>query len=155
MTRYLCDTSVWLALSVEHHVHQRVAGEWFETIAEADSVHFCRSTQQSLLRLLTTRSVLAPYGASPLSGEQAWDTFERLTADSRLGVHLHESPGVEALWRKFTSRAFASPKLWMDAYLAAFAVAGGLTFVTTDVGFRQFAGLDVLVLSSAGLSQPR
>ena len=41
----------------------------------------------------------------------------------------------------------ASPKLWMDAYLAAFTVAGGYQLVTTDKGFKQFKGLDILVLS--------
>jgi predicted nucleic acid-binding protein len=40
----------------------------------------------------------------------------------------------------------ASPKLWMDAYLAAFALAGRYSMVTTDAAFRQFRGLDLLVL---------
>jgi predicted nucleic acid-binding protein len=35
----------------------------------------------------------------------------------------------------------------MDAYLAAFALAGGYRLVTTDRGFRQFNGLDVVVLA--------
>ena len=43
-------------------------------------------------------------------------------------------------------RDTASPKLWMDAYLAAFALTGGYRMVTTDTAFRQFQGLDVLVL---------
>jgi hypothetical protein len=34
----------------------------------------------------------------------------------------------------------------MDAYLAAFACAGGFQLVTTDSGFRQFRGLDLLLL---------
>jgi predicted nucleic acid-binding protein len=34
----------------------------------------------------------------------------------------------------------------MDAYLAAFAVRAGCRMVTTDTAFRQFQGLDVLVL---------
>ena len=39
----------------------------------------------------------------------------------------------------------ASPKLWMDAYLAAFAIESGQQLVTTDTGFRQFKGLDATV----------
>jgi predicted nucleic acid-binding protein len=39
-------------------------------------------------------------------------------------------------------------KLWADAYLAAFAMSAGHQLVTTDKGFKQFKGLDVLVLSS-------
>ena len=34
----------------------------------------------------------------------------------------------------------------MDAYLAAFALAGRYSMVTTDAAFRQFRGLDLLVL---------
>ncbi len=41
-------------------------------------------------------------------------------------------------------RANASPKLRMDAYLAAFALTAAYLMVTTDVAFRQFAGLEVL-----------
>lgn len=34
----------------------------------------------------------------------------------------------------------------MDAYLAAFAMAGGYRMVTTDRAFRQFQGLDLVLL---------
>ena len=36
----------------------------------------------------------------------------------------------------------------MDAYLAAFAMAGAYQLVTTDSAFKQFTGLDLLVLSN-------
>jgi len=145
VTRYLCDTNAWIAMAVQHHVHQERATAWFDTVEDRRAL-FCRSTQQSVLRLLTARVVFAPYGGSPLTGEQAWDTYERLVTDGRVDFELHEPPGLEGLWRRFTSRALASPKLWMDAYLAAFAVAGGLSFVTTDSGFRQFPGLTLVLL---------
>jgi predicted nucleic acid-binding protein len=35
----------------------------------------------------------------------------------------------------------------MDAYLAAFAMSGRYPLVTIDKAFRQFKGLDLLVLS--------
>jgi predicted nucleic acid-binding protein len=35
----------------------------------------------------------------------------------------------------------------MDAYLAAFALAGGYQFVTIDKAFAQFDGLDLVLLS--------
>ncbi len=148
MTEYLCDTNVWLAALLRHHVHQPPARTWFEGLDAADRVLFCRSTQQSLLRLLTTNSVLEPYGRPALSSTQAWDTFEALVADGRVGLVLQEPPGLDTLWRRFSLRPSGSPKLWMDAYLAAFAVAAGLRFVTTDTAFRQFPGLDLLVLDS-------
>jgi predicted nucleic acid-binding protein len=45
-------------------------------------------------------------------------------------------------------RHTGSRKLWMDAYLAAFALAGGYQMVTTDTAFRQFHGLDLMLLGS-------
>lgn len=43
-----------------------------------------------------------------------------------------------------------SPKIWMDAYLAAFAIAGGLRMVTLDGDFKAFVpqGLDLVLLRS-------
>jgi predicted nucleic acid-binding protein len=38
----------------------------------------------------------------------------------------------------------------MNAYLAAFAMAVNCQLVTTDKAFKQFKGLDLLVLSSNG-----
>jgi len=38
---------------------------------------------------------------------------------------------------------------WMDAYLAAFALAGGYRMVTTDAAFEQFGGLDLKVLGKS------
>jgi toxin-antitoxin system PIN domain toxin len=111
--------------------------------------HFCRSTQQSFLRLLTTKAVLAPYRTPPLSNKAAWSVYVGLRADARISW-AEEPDGLEASWKKFSAAAHASPKLWMDAYLAAFAMAGGHQLVTTDKAFKQFKGLDVAVLSSKG-----
>jgi predicted nucleic acid-binding protein len=70
-------------------------------------------------------------------------------ADDRISW-IEELSGLEAIWKKFAGGSKASPKLWMDAYLAAFAIAGGHQLVTTDKAFKQFKGLDLLVLSSKG-----
>ena len=40
----------------------------------------------------------------------------------------------------------ASPKLWMDAYLAAFAMEASLRMVACDTDFNAFAGLDPTIL---------
>ena len=63
---------------------------------------------------------------------------------------LDEPPGTRNLWLRLANRNTASPKLWMDAYLAAFAISGNLRFVTTDKAFSQFEphGLDLQLLKS-------
>ena len=73
-----------------------------------------------------------------------------LLADDRIVFRSEEPAGLEALWRRFAVRGTASPKLWMDGYLAAFALAGGYRMVTTDTAFRQFAGLDLELLGARG-----
>ena len=57
--------------------------------------------------------------------------------------------GLRRPLEKIGSRRRASPKLWMDAYLAAFAIAGDCQLVTTDKAFKQFKGLNLLLLSQA------
>ena len=145
----LCDSNVWLALTLSEHVHQAPARAWLETAVEPRSVLFCRATQQSLLRLLTTAAVLAPYGNPPLTNRQAWAVYQAFAADERVALIEDEPVGFQAGWVRFAAADQASPKLWMDAYLAAFAQCSGLRMVTTDSAFATFGDLDVLVVSSA------
>jgi uncharacterized protein len=146
-TGNLCDSNVWLALALSGHVHHRTARDWLDGIDEPSSVLFCRATQQTFLRLLTNASVLAPYGNPPLTNDEAWDAYEALLADDRIAFRAGEPAGLQSRWQSWARRETASPKLWMDAFLAAFAQASGCRMVTTDAAFRQFHGLDLLVLS--------
>jgi uncharacterized protein len=143
----LCDSNIWLALALSKHSHHTAAREWLDTIEEPASIFFCRATQQTFLRLLTNASVLGPYGNPPLTNSQAWSVYEALLGDGRINFQPDEPAGVDSLWKKLAVRGTASPKLWMDAYLAAFALAGRYQMVTTDAAFRQFQGLDLLVLA--------
>ena len=146
MTSYLLDSNVWVALSLEAHVHHIMAQAWLRSVDQSASLLFCRSTQQSFLRLLSTPTIPGLMGLQPLTNADAWSVYETITADERVALRLEEPTGIDAHWRRFASRPTASTKLWMDAYLAAFAMAGGLTMVTTDRAFRQFDGLDLVVL---------
>ena len=53
---------------------------------------------------------------------------------------------AEPTGERFADSIAASPKLWMDAYLAAFAVVGGFKLVTSDKAFKQFKGLNLQLL---------
>ena len=142
----LCDANVWLALALSGHVHHRTARAWFDTVVEPSSILFCRATQQTLLRLLTNTSVLAPYGNRPLTNAQAWKVYEAFINDERVSLRLDEPQQLQPEWKRLAARETASPKLWMDAYLAAFAITARFRLVTTDTAFRQFRGLDHLIL---------
>lgn len=142
----LCDSNVWLALVLSRHGHHRAVQEWFDCVDTPAAVCFCRATQQSLLRLLTTSAVMRPYGNSPLTNRQAWGIYDQLLADDRVALQSKEPSRLEIRWKALAVRDTASPKLWMDAYLAGFALAGGYELVTTDEAFAQFPGLDLTLL---------
>jgi toxin-antitoxin system PIN domain toxin len=143
---YLADSSLWLALALSRHSHHGVAAQWFDSVRDTEQVAFCRATQQGLLRLLTHSTILGGYGNPPMTNRQAWKTYDEFAADSRVTLLRSEPPGVDGRWREYSERSTVSPKLWMDAYLAAFAVCGGHELVTTDHAFHQYRGLSHLVL---------
>jgi toxin-antitoxin system PIN domain toxin len=142
----LADSNVWLALALSKHEFHPASRRWLRRQSQREAALFCRSTQQSFLRLLTTTAVSAPYGIPALSNQAAWSVYEGFLADERI-AWAEEPRGLEASWKKLGGGSKASPKLWMDAYLAAFAISGGHQLVTTDKAFKQFKGLDLLVLS--------
>jgi uncharacterized protein len=142
----LADSNIWLALALSKHPFHSAVRDWFARQKPPAAVLFCRFTQQSFLRLLTTAAVLTPYGIPPLTNQAAWATYEGFFADGRI-AWVDEPRGLDRHWKRFAAGAKPSPKLWMDGYLAAFALAGGHRLVTTDKAFKQFKGLDVIVLA--------
>lgn len=103
-------------------------------------------TQNTFLRLLTNKRRLQPHGLAALSNEQAIAVYRTFFRDSCIKF-CPEPRGLESLWLRLAAHGSASPLLWMDAYLAALAISGGLRLVTFDAGFRQFTGLDLLLLT--------
>jgi toxin-antitoxin system PIN domain toxin len=145
---HLADVNIWLALAFPEHALHSPVGDWLGERGADARLLFCRSTQQSFLRLLTNANVSRSYDLPPLTNSQAWRLYERVLSDPRVQFVV-EPKGTQTHWKLFTDRATASPKLWMDAYLAAFAVAGAYGFVTADRSFRQYSGLKAVILTPA------
>lgn len=135
----LIDTSVWVALTFNAHSNHSIAEAAYQSLSPANPAVFCRSTQQSFLRLATNARVLSGFGVTPFTNRQALDVLAQTIASSAV-VYWDEPPGVESRWFQLASRDVPSPQLWMDAYLAAFAIAGDLDLMTLDHGFRKFVG---------------
>lgn len=133
------DVNVWLALLLGDHVHHRRAAEWWRV--EANRIGFCRFTQTSLLRLLTTAAVT---NDQPLTMAEAWAAYDQVVEDDRV-MFLVEPPALEEEFRRQSHLSLASPKRWGDAYLVAFAVQAGGTFVTFDRALKD-RGADCIVL---------
>lgn len=146
----LPDVNIWMALALSGHSHHDVAEQWLESQEVLSSIFFCRTTQQALVRLLTTKEVLACYRIPPLSNRQAWEVVDDFMADERI-TFAGEPAGVEEAWKAFAIRDTNSPKLWMDAWLAAFATCSGFQLITTDKAFSQFKGLDFQLVKAKAL----
>lgn len=140
----LPDINIWLALSLQAHPLHASALGWFEKAAPG-SVHFCRYTQQGTLRLLTTAALTAPLGLKPLTNAAAIKSMAAMLQDERI-LFAEEPKGLFGTWMRFAEHPAPSPKLWMDAYLAAFAHSGGYALVTNDKGLKQFGGVAVELL---------
>ena len=80
-------------------------------------------------------------GAETLSLPQAWGVYAHLLDSGRFAFAL-EPPRLDATWADLCRPFAKSPKVVMDAYLAAFAVAGGYRLVSLDKAFRQYKGLE-------------
>jgi toxin-antitoxin system PIN domain toxin len=122
------DINVWIALNYDQHVHHAIANRWYQALPVETRLVFCRQTQLGLFRILTTPAVM---GAASLTQLACWQLYDRWLATGQL-LWCEEPPLIEGPLRAQTSSKFASPKAWMDAYLATFAEAAGLTLVTFD-----------------------
>jgi uncharacterized protein len=134
------DANVWLALIWNRHVHSERAQAWFEQAGE-EQFFFCRFTQMTVLRLLTTDPIM---GRDTKTMSEAWSLWDRIWADNRIAF-LPEPDDLEKEFRSRSRLSTRSPKVWADAYLLTFSAAAGLKFVTFDRAL-QSRGADVLVL---------
>ena len=134
------DANVWLALIWDRHEHASPARAWFERTAR-ERVLFCRFTQLTVLRLLTTAAIM---GADVRTMSSAWELWDRIAADERIAF-LAEPEDLESHLRKHSRLRSASPKVWADAYLLAFAQTAGIRLVTFDRALKARAA-DIVVL---------
>jgi toxin-antitoxin system PIN domain toxin len=127
------DVNVWVALNYGRHAHHGVAQRWYEAQPASARLVFCRQTQLALFRILTTIAVMEQ---DVLTQQACWQLYDRWVLTGQV-VWADEPRDLETALRTRTAAATASPKMWMDAYLAAFAEGGHLTLVTFD---RALAG---------------
>ncbi len=124
----------------KNHIHSEKARLWLEGAA-GQQLLFCRFTQISVLRLLTTERAM---GKDVHTMAGAWKDWDRITADDRV-AYLPEPDGLERPFRTASQLAGSSPKVWADAYILGFAAAAGLKVVTFDRALKA-RGRDVLLL---------
>ena len=150
MPGYFIDTNVWIAFNFKGHSHNSDAVALLESRSAQRPVYFCRAVENSLLRLLSTPSLCRGYGSPSLTNQQAVTVLADWRSHQNVYCLDAEPGGTRELWLKLAAIPSASPKVWMDAYLAAFAICAGLSFATIDADFRQFvaAGLQLHLLTA-------
>ena len=136
--KLLSDVNVLVALVAERHAAHRDVKAWWEALPATETIGIVRPVQTGLLRLLCTEAVM---GDDTLSLSEAWGVYAMLLASGRFALVL-ESPGLDVAWERLCRPFGRSPKVVMDAYLAAFALSGGYRLVTLDRAFAQFPKLE-------------
>lgn len=137
----ICDVNVLLALVAERHADHQTCVAWWKGRSDCEPVLICREVQAALLRLLSNSAVM---GQEALTLSQAWSVYAHLLRNGGFKRVL-EPCGLDVEWERLCRPFGRSPKVVMDAYLAAFAMAGGYTLVTLDRAFEQFGGLSLTI----------
>lgn len=146
----LLDINMWIALTLETHPQHNFARRWYEKEPFlAGELVFCRPTEMGFLRLITQEKVMNRCGAVALTNAEAVK-FLANVYDNPAVSRADEPPATRALWLGLAEHFQAAPNLWMDAYLAAFAIALGAELVTFDRGFVNYElrGLQLLLLEA-------
>ena len=143
---YLFDTNVWIALVFQSHPLHAAANRAFVLTSPQRKAYFCRSTQQSFLRLASSENMARQYGVRPISNREAFALLESFMQRPSVGFR-EEPPNLFPSWKRYADLPTSSPKRWMDAYLAAFALEAGLELVSGDSAFKAFARLPLIWLA--------
>ena len=134
------DVNVWFALLYADHVHRAPALTWWNQ-EDCERIGFTRLTQMGVLRLATTAAAM---NGQPLTMAEAWKAYDRLFEDERVVIYP-EPPHMDAQFREFSKSPIASPKVWADAYLMAFARGHQGQVITFDKALEN-QGMNCLVL---------
>lgn len=133
MRGILVDTSVWVAAFFEEHEFFTRASTFITSRSAKEPALFCRASEQSWLRLVTTPSLHTLYKTPKVTN---LDAVAILAA-------WHTRPHIRCL----DTEPEGTRALWLE--LAAFAIRAGLPFATLDADFRRFeaSGLDLHLLT--------
>jgi len=134
--RKLLDINTWLALSLEDHPQHARARRWYEqTPLPVGALLFCRQTEIGFLRLVTQARVMERCGLHALSNTAALEFLAKVSADPVV-ARAEKPPATRSLWLQIARSPLPSPNVWMDAYLAAFAIALDAEMIPFDRDFK-------------------
>ncbi len=136
----LADVNVVFALVNERHVHHRRVCQWLNSQDPGFRMGICRLVQMALIRLLSNKAAM---DGDPLSLSEAWKVYAGLIQDPSIGF-IPEPKGFQATWIELCSPHGASPKVLIDAYLAAISMTMDIPLASLDADFGNFQGLSLI-----------
>ncbi|MEX2578178.1 MAG: TA system VapC family ribonuclease toxin [Verrucomicrobiales bacterium] len=141
---------MWIASYFKGHPHHAIAAEFMRGRSVDEPASLSRAVELSWLRLVTTASVCRGNGAAVLTNPAAIEALDLWRSRPQIRRLDAEPEGTRELWLELAGIPSASPKVWMDGYLAAFAIRAGLPFATLDIDFRRFeaAGLQLHLVTA-------
>ncbi len=149
MPGYFVDTNVWIAFHFKGHPHHHLAAEFMRGRSVDEPASLSRAVETSWLRLVTTATICRSYSAAVLTNPAAIEALDRWRSQPQILCLDAEPAGTRELWLELAAIPSTSPKVWMDAYLAAFAIRAGIPFATLNSDFRRFeaGGLSLRLLT--------
>ena len=137
----LLDVNAWVALVDKRHIHHTLAQAYWSQNG-ANQFAFCRTTMLGFLRLSTSTKAVV----NPKTNAEAWAIYQDFMALPNIQF-LAEPVGLDAHFQALTTASALPHRMWTDAYLAAFALAGSHRLVSFDSDFSRFPSLDFLHLA--------
>lgn len=138
----LLDVNVWIAMSTPRHAFRPEAeGYWRDNARE--TIAFCTVSMLGFVRVCSTAPVFDGRAVEPA---RAWEICREWMAMDHVVYHEEPESCLDVVG-DFVRAGAVRGRTWTDAYLAAFAIAGGMRLVSLDRGFTQYPGLDLLLLN--------
>lgn len=136
----LVDVNVLIHAVNTDSPHHRKARAWLEdALSGSASVGFAWTVILAFLRVTTRRGIMQ----KPLDATAAIDYVDSWLRQPNAEI-VEPGGGHWLTLRSLIGAAGTAGNLTSDAHLAALALGGGWTLVSTDHDFRRYAGLSVL-----------
>ena len=147
MPGFLFDSNIWVALTFASHPFHDRAGEQVKRSSADRPICRLRATELSTCRLITTPVIHRAFGVPSFPNTEAIAFLSSLFQETG-SLEILEPKGTRELWLRLANAESPSPKIWMDAYLAAVSIRGGFDFVTLDGDLNRFSadGLAVVLV---------
>lgn len=136
----LVDANVLIYAVNSDATHHEPARRWVENaLSGTEPIGLAWSVLLAFLRVTTRRGILD----RPLPPEAATEYIDSWLEQPQVEL-VAPGPRHWAILRSLIAASGTAGNLTSDAHLAALAIEGGWTVVSTDNDFRRFSGLDVL-----------